>query len=291
MRPLPTGGDQMPTNDDATTERNAAFWDELCGTNLAQQLGITDSSPESLKKFDDWYFDFYPYLKGHLEPATRANGKVLEIGLGYGTVAGYLMERGVDYLGLDIAAGPVSMANLRAGQLGVSVPRAQVGNALSMGTFADGTFAAVVAIGALHHTGDFRRAIREVARVVKPGGTIVGMVYSVFSDRNWNLSPRLMFRAAWVNRKPGGASMVADERMRWLSDHNSSGTAAPATEYFSRRALRAILAEFGDATIRCRNLDARSVRGFDALRIRKILMATPLSRIGGLDLYFEVVKR
>jgi len=281
----------MPTNDDSIDAKNAEYWDEVCGSNLARRLGNNDSSPESLKKFDDWYFDFYPYLKGHLEPATRANGRVLEIGLGYGTVAGYLMGRGVDYLGLDIAAGPVSMANLRAGQLGVSVPRAQVGNALSMGTFADGTFAAAVAIGALHHTGDFRRAIREVARVVKPGGTIVGMVYSVFSVRNWILSPRLMTRTAWANRKPGGASVAADERMRWHSDHNSSGAAAPATEYLSRRALRAILTEFGDVTIRCRNLDAVGIRGFGALRMRKILMATPVSRIGGLDLYFEVVKR
>jgi len=78
----------MPTNDDSIDAKNAEYWDEVCGSNLARRLGINDSSPESLKKFDDWYFDFYPYLKGHLEPARRATGKVLKIGLGYGTVAG-----------------------------------------------------------------------------------------------------------------------------------------------------------------------------------------------------------
>jgi hypothetical protein len=36
------------------SQKNAEFWDELCGSHLAKSLGITDSSVESLKKFDDW---------------------------------------------------------------------------------------------------------------------------------------------------------------------------------------------------------------------------------------------
>jgi len=280
----------MTTDDDLISAQNASFWEELCGTNQAIQLGVTDSSPASLKKFDDWYFRFYPYLKSHLEPVLRTNGKVLEIGLGYGTVAGYLMARGVDYHGLDIATGPVSMANLRAVQQGLSGSRAVEGNALHMSQFADGAFNAVVAIGALHHTGDFRRAIREVARITSRGGAIVGMVYSAFSLRNWVLNPRLMFKTLLGSRGTTGAVIAADERMRWLSDHNQSGSAAPATEYFSRRALRAILAEHGSVTIRCRNLDAVGILGIDGNFVRGLLIRTPLARIGGLDLYFEVTR-
>ena len=44
-------------------QANMAFWDELCGSTDAQSLGITDSSPQTLKLFDDWYMDFYPYLE------------------------------------------------------------------------------------------------------------------------------------------------------------------------------------------------------------------------------------
>ena len=95
---------------------NASFWDELCGSQLAKFLGIKDSSIESLKKFDDWYFDFYPYLYRHI-PFENMKGKtVLDIGLGYGTVAQKLAEAGVGYMGLDIAQGPVSMANQRFAQ-------------------------------------------------------------------------------------------------------------------------------------------------------------------------------
>src|SRR5206468_2114242 len=31
---------------------NAGFWDELCGTNLAREIGLADASPASLERFD-----------------------------------------------------------------------------------------------------------------------------------------------------------------------------------------------------------------------------------------------
>ncbi len=98
------------------SKNNAAFWDELCGSHLAKSLGITDSSIESLKRFDDWYFDFYPYLFDHIPFSNMKGKKTLEIGLGYGTVSQRLAEAGADYIGLDIAKGPVSMVNQRLAQ-------------------------------------------------------------------------------------------------------------------------------------------------------------------------------
>ncbi len=49
-----------------TDVRNAAFWNELCGSALARSLGITDSTPESLRKFDDAYMAMYPYLSRYV---------------------------------------------------------------------------------------------------------------------------------------------------------------------------------------------------------------------------------
>ena len=65
---------------------NSAFWNELCGTIEARKLGITDSSKESLAKFDAWYLGFYPYLLPIVQPERMKGRKVLEIGLGYGTL-------------------------------------------------------------------------------------------------------------------------------------------------------------------------------------------------------------
>ena len=45
---------------------NSAFWTTLCGTNFAKTIGVSDDLPASLKRFDDWYFAFYPYLFIHI---------------------------------------------------------------------------------------------------------------------------------------------------------------------------------------------------------------------------------
>ena len=65
---------------------NADFWNELCGTNFARELGITDHSLRSLKLFDQAYLEFYPYLLKHVNLARMSGRKVLEVGLGYGTL-------------------------------------------------------------------------------------------------------------------------------------------------------------------------------------------------------------
>lgn len=273
--------------DDPMRDRNSKFWDEMCGTNIARELEITDSEPESLKRFDDWFFSFYPYLGDHLAPVIERSTRVLEVGLGYGTVGTYLMNKGLEYTGLDIAEGPVELMNLRGEQLGKTSPVAIVGNVLSMEIFPDHTFDSVVGIGSLHHTGNFDRAIVEVTRVAKPGAIVVGMVYSLFSLRNWRKRPTLMLRELRNNRRPNGSRVRADEHLRWMSDHNSSGDAAPATEYFSRRALRTVLEQHGDVTIRARNLDSVG-RSYNLPWIRLTLLKTPLASLLGLDLYFTL---
>ena len=102
----------------AIDARNAAFWDELCGTALAQSIGITDHSPESLRRFDAAYMDLYPYLPRQLRSPARPGEPLLEIGLGYGTVSQRLAEAGFDYHGLDIAPGPVEIVRERLRMLG-----------------------------------------------------------------------------------------------------------------------------------------------------------------------------
>ena len=105
--------------------RNAEFWDELCGTVLAGQLGITEPSPDALRRFDQAYLEMYPYLFDYLPEPEGKRSDLLEVGLGYGTVGQILAERGFRYHGLDLAGGPVSMMEYRLAQLGVEGCEAQ----------------------------------------------------------------------------------------------------------------------------------------------------------------------
>jgi SAM-dependent methyltransferase len=263
--------------------KNIAFWNELCGTGLAKTLGITDNSIASLKKFDDWYFDFYPYLFDHIHFGDVRGKKVLEIGLGYGTVAQKLMESGAAYYGLDIADGPVAMARHRAQLLGKATDVRQ-GSALAI-PHADETFDYVVTIGCLHHTGDLARAMTEVHRVLKSGGTAMIMVYSALSYRQWMSAPRealrrkLRARFDWAN---------ADANQRKNYDMNQEGAAAPETTFIAPSEARAFLLRlFRSVTVRPRNIST----DFPPARLMSRSLANALfERFLGLDLYIECVK-
>src|SRR3954447_20804465 len=126
----------------AVSEANASYWDELCGSYLARQLGIVDNTPGELARFDRAYFAFYPYLTEYL--AALPEGKTLEIGVGYGTVARLLAAR-VDYHAVDIAAGPIGMARDALASQGKNPSAAQQASALAL-PFEGETFDAVVAI-------------------------------------------------------------------------------------------------------------------------------------------------
>jgi ubiquinone/menaquinone biosynthesis C-methylase UbiE len=266
---------------------NAAFWNELCGTNIATKLGLTDGSPQSLQTFDEWFFSFYPYLQPFLNKALVAQEMILEVGLGYGSVSTYLASEKRSYTGMDIAPVAVEMCNSRLLRIQGNHKGIE-GNALNA-PFSDSIFDAVVAIGSLHHTGDFDRAISEMSRVTKDGGVVCGMVYSLFSARNFIFRPASTIRLAIQNiRHP--VRVKADEKMRWFSDHNQKGEAAPATEYFSRKALRSVLENYGRVEIRALNLDPLRIPFGLGNRARKLLIKTKLATWFGLDLYFVIHK-
>ncbi len=240
-------------NQSETDLKNAAFWDELCGSQRARQLGIVDNSPENLKKFDDWYFEFYPYLERHI-PFPELRGKdVLEIGLGYGTVAQRIAESGAHYHGMDIAAGPVGMAQHRCNQVGATDADVRQGSILEP-SFAPESFDWVVAIGCLHHTGNLTQAIRNVHTLLRPGGQAMIMVYNAASYRQFKAIPartlvRLLTGPFTSYRQP-----PSDATERAAYDTNAEGDAAPQTEFVTKREFRQLCRDFRTCTIHAENI-------------------------------------
>jgi SAM-dependent methyltransferase len=280
----------MTTTTDQHTidERNAAFWDELCGTLFAQSLGITDRSPESLRRFDAAYLDLYPYLLDQLPRATRPGEPILEIGLGYGTVSQKLAEAGFAYHGLDIAAGPVEMVRGRLRLLRIEDADARVvqGSALEI-PHPDDTFDHVVTIGCLHHTGNLPLAVSEVHRVLRPGGTAMVMLYNRHSFR------QLVMRWQTLRRRWQGTQVDEDEVARAAYDANTEGGSAPETVFVTARQVRdELFAAFSDVRIERRNFDPTrlgSWRGRPIVLTRERALPT-IARVMGLDLYIHARK-
>jgi SAM-dependent methyltransferase len=257
--------------------RNAAFWDELCGSWLAANLGITEPSSENLARFDAAYMDLYPYLDGYLpRPASKAE-RLLEIGLGYGTVSQILAGRGFDYHGVDISHGPVEMVRYRLSELGIpdAEERVQANSVLEL-DHPDASFDQVVSIGCLHHTGDLPRAVEQVRRVLRPGGRALVMVYNRHSYR----------RAAVALRRTLGRG-PDDQEVRRSYDSNLEGEAAPATEYVSKAQAKRLFSGFSEVQVSRENAEFVEWRRLHIPRGR--LLGWP-ARLAGLDLYISAIR-
>jgi SAM-dependent methyltransferase len=145
----------------------------------------------------------------------------------------------------------------------------------------DAAYDFVVSIGCLHHTGDLARAVAEVHRILKPGGTAVIMVYSRFSLRQWLRWPGLTLQAL----APGARPATAAQREAY--DAHVAGGEAPATEFSSRRELRGLFRSYAAVRIRAENCDPLTWRGRVISRERLLPWLGPLL---GLDLYVTAVK-
>lgn len=265
---------------------NVEFWDELCGSFAARSLGIADTSPASLARFDAWYFAFYPYLERHIEFEKVTGKRVLEVGLGYGTVSQRLAFEGADYTGLDIAAGPVSMVNHRLKSN--DLPGEAWQGSILEAPCEDGSFDCVIAIGCFHHTGNLAGALTETRRILKSGGSAIVMVYNGNSYRRWMRYPHETFKQFMHDRNWGEEELVASSEARGAYDSNAAGTAAPATEFVSARRLKEYCAGFSSVKIYKENADPGRLNVLGPW-VRRLALAT-VGPLAGLDLYTHLVK-
>jgi ubiquinone/menaquinone biosynthesis C-methylase UbiE len=117
-----------------------------------------------------------------ISPSSR----ILEAGCGTGLVMSVLRSRGAtDLVGIDLSSGMLSAAR----RDGERVAQASV-TALP---FADASFDVAYSFKVLAHVPDIRLALREMARVVRPGGTLVVEFYNRGSMRGlrWKLKKLL----------------------------------------------------------------------------------------------------
>ena len=105
--------------------------------------------------------------------AQRLGRDLLEIGAGSGSVARQLLSRNPELAWMAIDIDPRMTQAAATRLLGFPNASVKTADAAAM-PFPDDSFDSVVSCLMLHHIGDWERAVAEVARVLRPGGTFLG---------------------------------------------------------------------------------------------------------------------
>jgi SAM-dependent methyltransferase len=249
-------------------EQVRAFWQEHpCGTKFA------DALPGSRRFYE--LVEEHRYTKEWHIPTAAGFAKtkdldVLEIGCGLGTDGAQFAKAGARYTGIDLTEAAVNLARRRF-ELFDLRGSFHVADAERL-DFPDESFDVVYSHGVLHHTPDTRAAVREIHRILRPGGRAVVMLYHRDSyNYRVNIS---MLRRAGVHllRWKAGVKLVhalTGEREDSLRDHarqlrsdhdylssneflsrNTDGAGNPLARVYSRAEARELFKDFASVELR-----------------------------------------
>jgi len=256
-------------------ERVRQFWQaNPCGTKFAD-------APQGSKRFYELVEQHRYEKEWHIPAAagfSQTKGlRVLEIGCGLGTDGAQFAQAGADYTGVDLTNAAVELAQKRF-ELFDLRGTFQTADAEKL-DFADNSFDLVYSHGVLHHTPDTAGAIREVHRVLKPGGRAIVMLYHRDSyNYRVNIS---LFRRAGVHllRWQGGIKLVhvvtgeSPDRLKeharrlrqersYLSSEeflsqNTDGAGNPLARVYSRKEATELFKDFSKVELRTYFLNKR----------------------------------
>ena len=107
---------------------------------------------------------------------NKRYGRAIDGGCGTGVCSLALSEMADEVVGLDISRGSIKTGENLAEKLGIENIRFVQGSLLDI-PFPDNSFDLSYSWGVIHHTVDPVRALDELVRVLKPGGTLVLAIY------------------------------------------------------------------------------------------------------------------
>jgi SAM-dependent methyltransferase len=152
------------------------FWNSAsCGEEL---FLLTENSSGYAHEMQTRY-ELEPCILDFANFEGARGQKVLEIGVGLGADHQRFAQGGAQLWGIDLTPRAIEHTRRRLTYFGLQSTLA-VGDAEAL-NFSDDFFDQVYAWGVLHHSPDTPKAIREVHRVLKPGGRASIMIYNKWS--------------------------------------------------------------------------------------------------------------
>lgn len=151
-----------------------------CGSSIAE------GEPGSRTYFENLLrgrFEYGPWMPEALGYDGTAGLRVLDVGCGQGIDVYRYALAGADVTGIDLTPRHVELAQAHVAAMGLEAEVVQ-GDAEQL-PFSDESFDRASSNGVLHHTPDMPAALREIQRVLTPGGEARVIVYNRNSFHYW----------------------------------------------------------------------------------------------------------
>lgn len=162
---------------DSAQERNRQWWERL---PMTYERWEHDDRSTTRDRVVENFLSGNPWLTP--DYFARFRGKdVLEVGCGGGPATILFARAGARVTAVDLTEAAVAMTRRHTEGMGVAVERMDAERM----SFPDASFDHVFAWGVLHHSEHSEAAFAEVARVLRPSGTALVMVYNRASLRYW----------------------------------------------------------------------------------------------------------
>lgn len=206
--PFPTLGEarniqvasgQMPPVKGLNDEVRAYWEEEVCGTGIAIVGDLNPMSREWFERIEAYRYLREPYIHGAAQFTRWRSKQVLEIGVGAGTDHLQFARAGADLTGVDLTDAAVELCCRHLGVYGFESRLMRL-DAEEL-PFESHSFDLVYSWGVIHHSARPAQIVAEVARVLRPGGTFVGMFYnrrSLLALRLW-VGNALRARRPWLS--------------------------------------------------------------------------------------------
>lgn len=229
----------MPPEENSVALKQAvrAYWERRsCGTSVTER-----------EKFSRAYFDEIEAHRYRVEPEifsfaqfTRHHGeRMLEVGVGAGTDFLQWVRAGCRACGVDITEEGIGHVRRRLNLYGLKAEELRVADAENL-PYPDASFDLVYSWGVIHHTPDTEKALAELLRVLRPGGTLKVMIY----HRRSLVAFFLWVRRALLMGRPW-------KSFAWcLWRHMES----PGTKAYTRGEVMAMLARLPVENVRIRTI-------------------------------------
>ena len=185
---------------------------------------MTDQPVGTKAFFDDLHeyrFDKLHYLPQLVDFSSFKGQRLLEVGCGIGTDLVRFAQGGARVTGVDLAETAIDLARKNFTLHGVAAEELRVANGEAL-PYADASFDVVYGHGVIQYTANAPQLIREMHRVLKPGGTGIFMVYN---------------RVSWLN--------AMSKVMKVALEHED----APVLKKYSIGEFKALLKPFAETRI------------------------------------------